>query len=66
MFLWRDVEDMTVLGVNCSQLLDREVFEKQERRTRCGVCYNCSQGVDCGRCKVGTLEDLRVKQTNII
>ena len=35
-------KDMSVLGVNCNDLIDQQVFTKRTRKTRCGVCYNCS------------------------
>ena len=35
-------KDMSVLGVNCNDLIDQQVFAKRTRKTRCGVCYNCS------------------------
>ena len=45
-------KDMSVVGVNCNQLLDEEVFEKRSRRTRCGLCFNCTLTENCGKCKV--------------
>ena len=45
-------KDMTVLGVNCSELIDRAVFERRQRRTRCGVCWGCGLEADCGACRV--------------
>eukprot|EP00092_Neocalanus_flemingeri_P017433 GFUD01018857.1.p1 GENE.GFUD01018857.1~~GFUD01018857.1.p1 ORF type:complete len:357 (+),score=80.60 GFUD01018857.1:36-1073(+) len=45
-------KDASVVGVNCNQLLDKEVFEKKLRRTRCGLCFNCTSTESCGRCKV--------------
>jgi len=45
-------KEMSVVGVNCNELLDKEVFEKRRRKTRCGLCFNCTSVESCGKCKV--------------
>ena len=45
-------KNMTVVGVNCHTLLDKDIFEKRSRKTKCGLCLNCTSDVDCGQCKV--------------
>ena len=43
--------EVSVVGVNCNELLDKEMFRKRARKTRCGLCYNCTSVKDCGKCK---------------
>ena len=45
-------KEMSVVGVNCNELLDKELFEKRPRKTRCGLCFNCTSVETCGKCKV--------------
>ena len=33
-------KEMSVVGVNCNELLDKEVFKKRPRKTRCGLVDN--------------------------
>jgi len=47
-------KEMSVVGVNCNELLDKELFEKRPRKTRCGLCFNCTSVETCGKCKVCT------------
>ena len=54
--------EISVLGVNCQQLIDQNIFEKQVRKTRCGVCYNCSIEPDCGKCKICLSDKHSTKQ----
>ena len=56
--------EMSVLGVNCNDMIDNTVFERQCRKTRCGVCYNCSVQSDCGQCKI--CQHVNTKQTKIL
>jgi len=44
-------KEMSVLGVNCNELIDDNSFDRRKRKTRCGVCYNCCLELDCGECK---------------
>ena len=45
-------KEMSVVGVNCNELLDKELFQKRPRKTRCGLCFNCTSVDNCGKCKV--------------
>merc|ERR1719347_393500 len=47
-------KEVSVVGVNCNELLDKEVFVKRPRKTRCGLCFNCTSVENCGKCKVCT------------
>jgi len=57
-------KEMSVLGVNCNELIDDNSFDKRKRKTRCGVCYNCSLELDCGECKYcqSNQQSARLKQ----
>ena len=40
-----------VIGVNCEQLANQEVFIKRSKRSKCGICSGCESLFDCaGQC----------------
>lgn len=55
-------KEMSVVGVNCNELIDNEVFEKRARKSRCGLCYNCTSSESCGKCKTCSKKFSDLKQ----
>jgi len=56
-------QDVSVLGLNCKELLSDEVFEKKARRQKCGVCFSCHADQNCGDCSACKSEcDEKVKR----
>lgn len=43
--------DTSVVGVNCENLIDTNVFAKRKKRARCGICKGCEKTADCQVCK---------------
>ncbi len=56
-------QHQSVVGINCQELIDPEVFDKKKKRARCGLCDGCSREEDCGTCSKCRCKDVRGKSS---
>ena len=42
----------SIILVNCENLVDKEIFIKRSKRSKCGICVACEISTDCLSCTV--------------
>jgi len=45
-----DLGRVAVVGVDCQNLVDSQVFTECQRKRRCGLCFSCTKATECGSC----------------
>ena len=45
-----NTEETSVIGINCEELVDENIFTKRKRNGKCGICSKCEVSVNCEKC----------------
>ena len=45
-----NTNDSSIIGINCNEIVDKTVFVKRKKRSKCGICCACEVRQNCGKC----------------